>query len=169
MLSHANPETVSRTDRHGWTPLMCASLHGHLDIAEGLARCAVDGARSLVGAASQDGVTALHIAAAQGHAEMVSWLVNAGAGVDARDQEGRTPLLHAASAGRARVVELLVRECGANVAARDRHGRVALQVAEAGGHKDVAALVVRPPRREIISRSRSPCGLQSCDEELQSF
>lgn len=59
-------------------------------------------------------VTALHNAAAQGHARIVQRLLELGADVNARDWWGVTPLIAAAGAGQVAIVSLLVQK-GADV------------------------------------------------------
>ena len=70
------------------------------------------------------GSTPLHTAAAQNPAPgIVNALVAAGANVDARDSEGKTPL-HAAWTNRRAVIQAL-RRLGADPLARDERGRIA--------------------------------------------
>ncbi len=63
----------------------------------------------LVHHAPQDGVTALHTAAAGMDAGQIDWLLAAGANIHARDQEGNTPLHYAAQAYCAATIETLLR------------------------------------------------------------
>jgi uncharacterized protein len=53
-------------------------------------------------------VTALHNAAAQGHARIVRELIARGADVNARDWMGATPLVNAAYFGRTQVIDILL-------------------------------------------------------------
>jgi cytohesin len=50
----------------------------------------------------------LHGAAYRGHKEIAELLISKGADVNAKDEDGRTPLLHAALIGHREVVELLI-------------------------------------------------------------
>ena len=77
--------------------------------------------------------TPLHVAAEEGHEDLVRWLITLGAGIDAHDEAniGETPLCLAVKAERVGVVELLL-EAGANpdipgwagLTARDRARRM---------------------------------------------
>jgi uncharacterized protein len=62
-------------------------------------------------------------AATKGNAQVVRLLVGAGAGVDARADDGRTPLMMAIETGNRKSVELLLR-AGADVNARTRDQKV---------------------------------------------
>ncbi len=72
-----------------------------------------------------EGRSALHVAAASGHAGIVSALIDAGADVQARDTHGATPLLAAARGGRVPAFDALV-EAASDVSAKDEQGRTAL-------------------------------------------
>lgn len=63
--------------------------------------------------------TALHLAAAAGHGEIVSMLLAAGAKIDRRDVDGNTPLLLAAIGGHVESARLLL-EAGANIFAENK-------------------------------------------------
>jgi uncharacterized protein len=54
------------------------------------------------------GATALHNAAAQGHARLVTRLIDLGAPLDAKDFNGATPLTNAAYFGRVDIVRILL-------------------------------------------------------------
>jgi cytohesin len=53
------------------------------------------------------GFTPLHVAAANGHAEIVGMLVEAGAIATARTDEGKTPLAFAREKGHAGIADVL--------------------------------------------------------------
>lgn len=79
---------------------------------------------------------ALSIAARQGHASLVSILLEAGADPDVADSEGWTPLRASAWGGHASTVQVLL-ERGAQVDASDSEGRTALRAAAWAGHEEV--------------------------------
>ena len=87
-------------------------------------------------ARDKNGLT-LHKAANAGKAEEVKGLLERGADVEARDEDGATALHKAANAGKAAVVKLLL-EYGADVEAQNEKERTALHVA---AEVDKAAVV----------------------------
>ena len=92
-------------------------------------------------------VTALHMAALGGHVEMVEWLLDNGANINARtlSQPGypgaETPLYLAVAAGRTSVVDLLVRR-GAKLNLKSSDGTSALAEASGAGHTAIVSLLV---------------------------
>lgn len=76
--------------------------------------------------------TVLHVAARQGHAEFAALLLNAGADVDARNEEGAMPLHLAAQYGHDDVARVLL-AANATVEARRIAGLTPLHVAAAHG------------------------------------
>jgi hypothetical protein len=109
-------------EEDGWTCLMTAALHGHLDIC----RLLIDkGAQ--VNAKDRNGCTPLHWAAERGHIEIVRLLCDHGADVDARNhQDGSRPLHYAARKGRISIVKELIEVKNAEINARDDDGETAL-------------------------------------------
>lgn len=88
------------------------------------------------------GETALHIAARTGHLPSVQVLLcPGGAGVDARNTHGWTPLLLAARYGHMAVAEDLV-AVGADVNARGFHGWTALHLAHRYGNAHLCELLL---------------------------
>jgi ankyrin repeat protein len=84
--------------------------------------------------------TALGDIATRGSAEMVQILLDAGAKVDARQMDWKTPLMLAAAGGNVPVVRLLL-AAGADTQARDAAGQTALDHATARGRDEVAQLL----------------------------
>ena len=81
--------------------------------------------------------TAMHWAASKGHADVVRWLLRAGASPDARNNNDSAPTHSAAgAAGRADVLFLLLAEGGADATLRDGCDETARDVAIAAGAKN---------------------------------
>ena len=79
---------------------------------------------ALLKARDMQGRALLHLAAVSGHLEMVRWLIERKAEVDARTLQMSTPLMHASLAGKIDTVRLLIAK-GADLNARDSYQRTA--------------------------------------------
>ncbi len=84
--------------------------------------------------------TALTLAAAGGHDELVELLINHGANIEHRDKKGCTPLILAASAGHAVTVAILLDHNADIEAQSDRTKDTALSLACSGGRQEVRRL-----------------------------
>lgn len=85
-----------------------------------------------INAKDNDGITQLHIAAANGYVSVVKYLVEHGADVDSRDCDYWTPLHGAACWGtlqHAKVIELLV-QAGADINAKTLNGEAPLDICD---------------------------------------
>ncbi|EOD38755.1 hypothetical protein EMIHUDRAFT_361574 [Emiliania huxleyi CCMP1516] len=96
---------------------------------------------SWVDAGDRGGASALHHAAAGGHAGAALACLQAGAAVGATDGAGATPLHHAALAGSADVVRVLL-AAGAS-ASQGPGGATPREIALARGHAEVASILER--------------------------
>lgn len=86
--------------------------------------------------------TALTLAAAGGHDELVTLLLVKGSDIEHRDKKGCTPLILAATAGHASTVDILL-EHGADIEAQsDRTKDTALSLACSGGRQEVVELLI---------------------------
>jgi len=84
----------------------------------------------------------LHVASADGHVDVARILVEQGADVMARDNDGKTSLHAASKKGHVEVTRFLV-EHGADVTARDNNGWTPLHVASSCGSVEVACLLIK--------------------------
>ncbi|XP_047101139.1 ankyrin-2-like isoform X4 [Schistocerca piceifrons] len=108
---------------------------------------AVGQLRALIDAGADPGArgewrefTALHWAAWRGDVEAARLLVGAGAAVDARDDDRRTPLHWAAHSGHAQVAAALL-AAGADRGARAGDGRTALALARQNNHRRLVEML----------------------------
>nr|XP_044986161.1 ankyrin repeat domain-containing protein 17 isoform X6 [Jaculus jaculus] len=86
--------------------------------------------------------TALTLACAGGHEELVQTLLERGAGIEHRDKKGFTPLILAATAGHVGVVEILL-DNGADIEAQsERTKDTPLSLACSGGRQEVVELLL---------------------------
>jgi ankyrin repeat protein len=113
-------------DQTGWTALMKAVYQGNAGCVEALA------ARS-----RQEVNRGLLIAALTGHQEIAKILLDHGAEVDTRADDGRTPLMLAAGKGDKDLVAFLLK-AGADPTLTDKSGAAAGSLAKAKGYKEVA-------------------------------
>jgi ankyrin repeat protein len=98
------------TDTWGMTPLILASMSGHLGVVRRLAQHM--GTQEL-DESDEDGRTALHWAIANGHEEMVAFLLSKGAQASTWDHDvGETPFIRASMHGQIGVVRLLFEDLG---------------------------------------------------------
>lgn len=94
------------------------------------------------GAADARSLTALHMAAYNGHSDVVKLLLEQDVEVDPRDAEGKTPLLHACTGPFAKTVEILI-EAGADVnAAESTESFTPLMMAAGLGQTEVVKVLL---------------------------
>jgi len=116
----------------GWSrSLFGSARNGNLGSAERY----LDRGEDINARRAEDGRTPLHAAAERGHRKMVTFLLNKGAFVNARDDEGDTPLHLAATAGHDSIVRILLSD-NADATARNNAGRRPLDLA--GAHPEVS-------------------------------
>lgn len=86
--------------------------------------------------------TPLHYATLGGHIDIVTYLVEMGADINARDKDARTPLHFASLHGHLNVVQYLT-ERGADINAKDCLGRTPLHWAAREGHLKIVQYLVK--------------------------
>ena len=116
------------------TPLMMAALRGQLDWCK---RLIARGA-----ALDREGWSPLHYAAAGPNPEVVGWLLQQRARIEARSPNGTTPLMMAAGYGSESSVDELLRR-GADPALRNQQGMTAAAFARSVGRDSLAARLDR--------------------------
>ncbi len=157
-------ERGARADAEGGTPALLGAAGGDEDDAAGVQLLIRHKAR--VDARDPARRGALHVAAFNGHTEILAALLAAGADVRARDNDGRTPLLDAARGGRLAAVEALV-AAGADVAAVDISGRNAIVLACAADAPSVA-LVQRLLALGVPADVTGPDGKRPADRAAEA-
>jgi ankyrin repeat protein len=120
-------------DQSGWSALMKAVYQGNTACVE-----------SLAVQSHQEVNRALLVAALTGHKEIVKVLLDNGAEVDTRADDGRTPLMLAAAKGDADMVAALL-AVGAEPTLVDKSGATAAALAAAKGYNDLANHLQQSP------------------------
>src|SRR5438093_7297985 len=114
MLSFLRRREPAPTDEEMGSLLVKSAMVGHLQSVRDMLRCGADIN------STEEGMTALQIAAANGHDDVVEFLLSAGADHSHRDDHGGGALHSACINGTPRTVELLLK-AGANPDARDKN------------------------------------------------
>lgn len=133
------PDLVNAHAPDGFTPLGLASFFGHTEIVKLLM---AQGARVNLASDNAQHVMPLHSAVAARHLAIAQALLEHGAEVNSKQQEGFTPLHEAAQNGQLEMVELLL-QYGADVDLPKDDGRTALAIAEQFRRQEVADLLRR--------------------------
>ena len=127
------------------TPLIVAARDGNLYFVKVLLRYGANiearGTINIDGLVVED-CTALWVAAAKGHFDVVRFLIEQNAEVDGRTSSNSTPLRAAAFDGHLDIVRCLV-ENGADVNARTNFNSTPLMLTCHNGHLDVASYLVK--------------------------
>jgi len=127
------PKTnIDKRNQHDETPLMMAALKGHAAAVRQLVERGAD--------VNKPGWAPLHYAATGGHVEIIAFLLEHHAFIDAESPNGTTPLMMAAQYGSTAAVKLLLEE-GADVNMKNALGLTALDFAQRGGRPDAIEMI----------------------------
>ena len=133
---------VDSPNASGETPMMLAALKGSLPAVQGLAKRGA--------AINREGWTPLHYACSGPDNGVAAWLIAQGAEVNARSENGSTPLMMAARYGNADLVPMLIK-AGAEPRAANEKELTAADFARLGG-RDALAIELQ---RLMTARQRA--------------
>jgi ankyrin repeat protein len=117
--------------------LSLAIRQGNLDRAKAI----VEKSPALVTSADDSGFTPLHIAATAGRVDIIEYLLQRGADIEARTAGGQTPLFQTVPLASAEAFDCLLRK-GARLGARDNSGKSILQFALSWQRPAMADLIL---------------------------
>lgn len=132
---------ILKKDGEGRTPLLAAVIASHDGMVEYLCKTFKEREIALDRQRDANGWTALHHAAGQYSAGIAQHLVEAGADVNARGNDGVTPLLLAVRAGQSDVVEHLLKN-GADINAADASGETVFDIALKAQDKEMLQMLI---------------------------
>ncbi|CAE7561821.1 secG, partial [Symbiodinium natans] len=149
--ARASPD-LSGSD--GKSPLLTATLHGHLAVVECLVGALCDIDRPVVGQACTN---PLFSAAESNHSRIVAALLRARADIDWQNMEGKTPLWCAVANGSLQSARCLIR-AGASTNCPDQHGDAPLWVAAACGQSEAVDCLIaaRADVNQAAGNGQSP-------------
>ncbi|CAL8264088.1 unnamed protein product [Arctogadus glacialis] len=136
--------SVNERSDHGLTPLHEAARAGETGcVREVLSMVAASGVFiEYVNTRATNGQTAVFMAAAEGHTDVVKLLATAGANLNVKDASGLTPLLAAVSNDKPATAMALIRKGGA-VHVTDASGQSCLHLASAQGSSELVSMLLR--------------------------
>lgn len=130
---------VNCSNSFGRVPLSIAAAKGHLETVKALK------AANAESKCTKAGVAPIHMAAANGHSDVVAYLAGDRFSpnmIDKPTKDGRTPLHYAASHGKVETVNLLL-ELGARRNPQSKDGRAPLHLAVSQGHLAVVEALAK--------------------------
>ncbi|XP_048257612.1 ankyrin-2-like isoform X2 [Haliotis rufescens] len=142
----ASPSNINARGHNGYTPIMIAAVLGHQSVFDLLVSKQAD--LTLV---NNDGDSLLHVACQGGNKAIAQHLVSP-SNINARGQNGYTPIMIAAFFGHQSVFDLLVSK-QADLTLVSNYGDSLLHVACEGGNKAIVQYLVSPSN--INTRGRN--------------
>lgn len=132
----------------GDTVLHSAAGNGHLDMCQ----LFVNTYKIDCNVENKDKYTPLHFASLYGRTNIIRFLLNEGAAINAVNKKGQTPLLFAIHCGHRQTVEFLLRQ-GADVNIRDIDGKSSAAEALESGSENIARMIEEHERGRQQSTS----------------
>ncbi len=144
LLEIQGPYNIEVKD-NGYTALMFAAMHGHVDVVRAL----LDKGADIEAKDDHIKCTALICAATNGHNPVVELLLDKGADIEAKDDKNQsTSLIWAAHEGRYQVVPTLI-DRGADTKAKDIYGFTALMRSVDKGNIAIVRKILKKDKSNI--------------------
>ncbi|HBL76925.1 MAG: hypothetical protein A2W90_00840 [Bacteroidetes bacterium GWF2_42_66] len=105
---------LAAIDEQGWPAILQAASSGMIEIVKAILMAGVDINKKYTNKKGEKNLTILHIASYCGHTELVKYLINYGADINAQDDDGSTSLFNAVVRNHFETVKVLL-EGGANI------------------------------------------------------
>lgn len=157
------PATViDEPDDSGYTPLMLATLKGHIKLVKLLAQRGAN-----VNHQNHQGHPCIQYACSKGWPDVMVYLLECGADVNARDKHGDTSIHRLASLGRIDMLSVFLRQPGLNVDAQNGEGNTALHVAAEDNVVVCAMLLVQAGASVSVENKRKWTPLDVCEPGLR--
>eukprot|EP01103_Thecamoeba_quadrilineata_P012953 TRINITY_DN3469_c0_g1_i1.p1 TRINITY_DN3469_c0_g1~~TRINITY_DN3469_c0_g1_i1.p1 ORF type:complete len:312 (-),score=60.70 TRINITY_DN3469_c0_g1_i1:176-1111(-) len=140
----SNGADVNAKDKDGKTALYVASEWGKEDIAKIIVNSRPGSPHSSTNVADKDGNCPLHASVAINHISLTKFLLSvAGAGINARNNMGRTPLHVLGEKGGSKQVLEILMQYSANLNEKDNDGNTPLHLAVGFCHQEVSVELCR--------------------------
>lgn len=151
---------VNAKQGSGWTALQHACNHGNLEVVKAL----LDKGAEINHRNIPTGRAAIHYAAACEEDAVLRLLIERGADIEVRNNDGETPLFDAASGGSEACVRLLI-DSGCDVNAKNLRGKGAVYAAAASTQPETAELLLTYPAQSL-ERREAQAALQRANDEV---
>lgn len=141
LILHEAQATLDLRDNSGCTPLLLATMRGHVKVMEKLL-CDRENGYSQLETQDDDGDAPLMLAAANGLLDGVHLLIEHGVDCNTRNKASRTPIIAASRWRNFAVVSALLKLERIEINAQDERQQTALHKAASGGHIRVLELLL---------------------------
>ena len=132
-------QLVTKANEFKVTPLHTACLEGRMNIVELIVNHSnpID-----LDCKTSRGDTPLHNATEKGNSEVVEYLIEKGANVNAKNNSRNTPLLIAVTNGHTAIAKMLIdHDC--NLELKNKSSKTALELAKGKGDKEIIQLILK--------------------------
>nr|XP_056706081.1 fibronectin type 3 and ankyrin repeat domains protein 1 [Euleptes europaea] len=138
-------------DLGGCTAMHWAADGGHFDVVQWMIE---DGCKVDVKDIGLEWTPLMRVCAVSGKSDVAALLIEAGANVNLKDKDGKTPLMVAALNNHEELVQVLL-EKGADITVKNEYGKGALEMARSLNRMSVVSLIEASKVREVATASKA--------------